>query len=93
MTAHELRRTLRRLHDMVAAIYTENDDLREHVLQLIGYINALNELPDEQLLASRDDIYERLLDERDHLAGNELEVSALVNEIKQLGAKLRPDQL
>lgn len=91
MTADELRRNLRQLHDMVAAIYTENSDLRDHVIHLIEFFNSLNPLSDEQLLARQDDIYERLLDERDHLAGNELEVSALVNEIKQLGAKLRPD--
>jgi transcription initiation factor IIE alpha subunit len=91
MTADELRRIIQRLHDMVAAIYTENKDLRNRVLSLIKYLNTLNSLPDDQLLTRQNELYERLLEERDHMAGHELEVSQLVNEIKQLGARLRPD--
>jgi len=91
MTADELRRIIRQLHDMVAAIYTENKDLRNHVLSLIEYLNTLYALPDDQLLARQNELYERLLEERDHMVGHKLEVSQLVNEIKQLGARLRPD--
>jgi hypothetical protein len=92
MTAEELRRTLRRLHDMISAIYTESTDLRERVFGLIEYFDTLTALPDEQLLARQNELFERLLEERDHLAGRELEESQLVNEIKQLGARLRPDR-
>jgi len=85
-----LREQLTRLHDAIAAIYTEDDKIKAAVIELIEYLQSVLSQPDGELEHYRQEVFARLQSKATMLESSDIEEAEIVNTIRRYAQGLRP---
>ena len=89
--SHHLRSTLENLRDAIASIYTEDEDIRKAVLEMMRYLERVLSQPDNRLPTYRQEVYARLQDKSTLLEGTDVANADIINNIRRIAVDLRPN--
>jgi len=86
----QLRKQLEELHDAVASIYTEDDQIKAAVVDTMSYLQRVLKQPDRKLEHYRQEVFARMQSQTGLLENSDIAQADMVNNIRRITVSLRP---